>query len=219
MINIIKKVIIGIYKITSPSGKCYIGQSINIETRKGKHKSKPDFRQPKLYNSLIKYKFENHKFEILQECKVEELNKLEVHWKLYYLYINNWDWGKVLFHEIYDLNISGPRSKETIDKIRKTKLGKKYNIDPNRSRENFKGPKSEEHKRNMRKPKPNSHKPKSEVWKKSRYKPIIQYDINGNIVREWESQKQARIETKIHNIRGGLKFGKIVGGCNWKYKV
>jgi hypothetical protein len=40
MININYKIpIVGIYKITSPSGKVYIGQSINIERRIKEYKN------------------------------------------------------------------------------------------------------------------------------------------------------------------------------------
>lgn len=46
--------IIGIYKITSPSGKIYIGQSINIEKRWEKYQKYIENikNQIKLYNSL-----------------------------------------------------------------------------------------------------------------------------------------------------------------------
>jgi group I intron endonuclease len=59
---------IGIYKITSPSGKIYIGQSWNIQNRFSQYKLLQCKGQPKLYNSLLKYGSEAHKFEIEQEC-------------------------------------------------------------------------------------------------------------------------------------------------------
>ena len=65
---------VGIYKITSPSNKIYIGQSKNIEKRKYKYSILDCKSQIKLYRSLLKYGFENHKFEIIEECKIEELN-------------------------------------------------------------------------------------------------------------------------------------------------
>ena len=61
MINITSKVpIIGIYKITSPSNKIYIGQAVNILKRWKDYKSIKNRNQPKLDNSLNKYGFENH---------------------------------------------------------------------------------------------------------------------------------------------------------------
>ena len=68
---------IGIYKITSPTKKVYIGQSIDIQKRFDYYKKLKCKQQPIIYNSLLKYSFEKHKFEILCECNVEELNDKE----------------------------------------------------------------------------------------------------------------------------------------------
>jgi group I intron endonuclease len=75
---------IGIYKITNPKGKIYIGQSTNIEERWEKgHKYSSGCGQ-KLKNSFKKYGWENHKKEIIEECSVEELSNRETHWIEYY---------------------------------------------------------------------------------------------------------------------------------------
>lgn len=68
---------IGIYKITSPTGKIYIGQSNNIKLRFAAYKRISCEKQPKLFNSLLKYGFVNHKFEILEQCEICELNDKE----------------------------------------------------------------------------------------------------------------------------------------------
>jgi group I intron endonuclease len=73
---------IGIYKITSPTGRIYIGSSNNIENRKCKYKSLKCSSQTRLYNSLKKYGFENHLFEILEECDIEILLKRELYYGL-----------------------------------------------------------------------------------------------------------------------------------------
>ena len=71
--------IIGIYKITSPSGKIYIGQSRHCLYRWKYYYSKLHCkRQRRLYNSLLKYGFDNHVFEILERCASEELDDLEI---------------------------------------------------------------------------------------------------------------------------------------------
>jgi len=75
---------IGIYKITSPSNKIYIGQSVNLETRFKKYKNLNCKRQIPLYNSFMKYGYKNHVFEIIEECSIEQLNEREVYWGLYY---------------------------------------------------------------------------------------------------------------------------------------
>lgn len=67
----------GIYKITSPSGRFYVGQSDNIERRFKSYKRMNCKSQPKLYNSFLKYGVKNHKFELITECSIDELNDLE----------------------------------------------------------------------------------------------------------------------------------------------
>ena len=59
--------ITGIYKITSPTNKIYIGQSINIQKRKTDYSGLHCYRQNKIYNSLKKYGWDQHKFEIIHE--------------------------------------------------------------------------------------------------------------------------------------------------------
>lgn len=80
---------IGIYKIISPSNRIYIGQSIKIEDRIKSYKNLKCKEQPKLYKSLLKYGFENHKIEILIECNESKLNELERHYQEEYDSIEN----------------------------------------------------------------------------------------------------------------------------------
>lgn len=56
---------VGIYKITSPSGKVYIGQSWDIKERfRGYKKPSWHGKQPFLFNSFNKYGIGNHQFDI-----------------------------------------------------------------------------------------------------------------------------------------------------------
>lgn len=67
----------GIYKITSPSGRVYIGQSINIKHRWREYKNLECKNQTKLYRSFMKYGWVNHTFEVIAECEESQLNELE----------------------------------------------------------------------------------------------------------------------------------------------
>ncbi len=80
---------IGIYKITSPSKKVYIGQSVDVENRISHYKRLDCKGQTKIYNSLKKYGAKNHKFEILCECSKEELNDLEFYYVELYQSFNS----------------------------------------------------------------------------------------------------------------------------------
>jgi len=74
--------ICGIYKLTSPSNKCYIGQSTNITQRFDYYKKKRCKEQPAIYNALNKYGPEHFKYEIIEQCEndIDILDKLEKHY-------------------------------------------------------------------------------------------------------------------------------------------
>ena len=72
--------IIGIYKITSPTGKIYIGQSRDIIRRFRKYRCLNCKHQPKLYSSLKKHGYDKHLIEIIETCEIEQLNEKEVHY-------------------------------------------------------------------------------------------------------------------------------------------
>jgi group I intron endonuclease len=73
-----------IYKLTSPSGRNYIGQTISLKRRLGSYRALRCKQQPKIYNALLKYGFDSFTFEILATVdKIDEnfkeiLNDLEI---------------------------------------------------------------------------------------------------------------------------------------------
>jgi group I intron endonuclease len=109
---------IGIYKISSPTNRIYIGQSKNLETRFKYYEKCNCKRQIKLYNSFKKHGVKNHKFEIIEECSLEMLDEREVYWGTIF---NVLEGG--LNHKIG--NGVGTLSQETKDKISKSLTGKK----------------------------------------------------------------------------------------------
>ncbi len=80
--------IIGIYKITSPSDRVYIGQSCNIKYRFNQYKKEQCKKQTKLYNSFKKYGVWKHHFEVITECDIEDLNVLERYYQEEYDVLN-----------------------------------------------------------------------------------------------------------------------------------
>lgn len=144
--------ICGIYRITSPSGKIYIGQSRDIDKRIIHYKNSSCKRQPILHNSIIKYGWDSHEFKIIFVCDVDDLNKLEMFYIKSYNTFNS-EHGMNLttggeghifskksrekmshnakirkYSDITKQRISKSltgikRSKETIEKMRKSKTG------------------------------------------------------------------------------------------------
>ena len=68
---------VGIYKITNPEGKSYIGLSKDIEKRFKGHKGLQFHGNNKLRESLTKYGGDSHLFEILEEVNILYLDRSE----------------------------------------------------------------------------------------------------------------------------------------------
>jgi group I intron endonuclease len=230
--------IVGIYKITNPKGKIYVGQSTNLKKREEDYKKLKCKGQTKLYNSLKKYGFENHKFEIIETCFLEKLNKREIYWGLHY---------EVLEENGLNLklgNANGLLNKETKQKIRKAMLGKKQSEETINKRINkIKGvpkPKGfgENHSKKLKGvPKPEGFKKKlsesrkNTLWSPSQHqielgilarnKPTLQFDKNGNFIMEHVSSKKAAEHVGVHevNMRSHLRGKyKTCKGHIFKYK-
>lgn len=69
--------IICIYKITNPDGKVYIGATTDYTQRINAYRITKCKNQIKIFNSLKKWGFENHFFEIVEMCSKEQLRELE----------------------------------------------------------------------------------------------------------------------------------------------
>jgi group I intron endonuclease len=76
---------IGIYKITSPSNKINIGQSWNIDKRRKIYINLNCKGQTKLYNSLKKYGWENHKFEVIHELDENTTQEILNQYEIFYI--------------------------------------------------------------------------------------------------------------------------------------
>jgi group I intron endonuclease len=204
---------IGIYKITNPNGKIYIGQSKDIYGRwKRNYYSLNCKEQIKLYNSLKKYGPENHLFEIIEECSEDIINEREIYWGLFYEVLDsktglnlrlgdgNGSWGDEVKNKISKARLGIKFTKEHCDNISKAKAGCTY---------------SEE--RNTKISKSNKGKSKIKL-----YKPVLQYDLKGNFIKEWSSIGEALLN--INNGKGDgigsccLGKQKTAYGYKWKYK-
>ena len=119
--------IVGIYKITSPTNRIYIGQSLDIDSRWNKYyKLQNCNKQIRLYRSFLKHNVVNHIFEIAEECTIEELNERERHWQDFYDVLSYKGLNCVL---TTSLNSKRKYTKSTCLKISKSLTGKKLSQD------------------------------------------------------------------------------------------
>jgi hypothetical protein len=75
---------ITIYKITSPTGKVYVGQTKDYRKRLNHYRILNCRTQYRLHNSLKKYGFNNHTFEVLEEVELMVADSREQHWIAHY---------------------------------------------------------------------------------------------------------------------------------------
>ena len=221
---------VGIYKITNPKGQIYIGQSINIDRRWKEYKRlQKRSAGRKLLNSLKGYGIDKHSWEVIEECEMEQLHERELYWKQFYKSV---EYG--LNCDYFD-NSGGPRSEETKQRISEGAKGKKRS---EYTKQKMRKPKTEEHKQNISKAKQNvSQETKQKIseskkgktpnrdykaWAKQQQKPVLQHDLEGNFIKEWESVKAAAAylgcdpTTIAANLRGITKKGY---GYIWKRKT
>lgn len=219
---------IGIYKITSPTGRVYIGQSTDINRRwsQYKHEYKNlDSNTSKLFNSFKKYGFKTHKFEVKEKCSINELNNKERYWQEFYNAIE--EGLNCKFVETDEK--SGYLSEELKKKISRANKGKPSSMKGRTHTEETKRKMSETQK-NIPHPLFGFFGKHTEETKKKisdskkgkpapNRKPVLQIDLGGNIIKEWNSVVEAQTELNIGGIRNVVTGrAKTSGGFYWKYK-
>ena len=116
--------IVGIYKITSPNNKIYIGQSWDINYRFYRYNLCSCKNQTKLYNSLKKYSPKSHIFEIICELPNDIYQNILDNYEMSYI-----QQYKNCGFEMLNLKEGGSgggkHSKETKLKISNILIGKK----------------------------------------------------------------------------------------------
>jgi group I intron endonuclease len=200
----------GIYKLEFPNGKIYIGQAINIHKRFLVHKSEVTLNRCNsvVFKAIKKYGWNNVKKDIIvsdNNFTQEQLNGYEIFW------INTYD-------------------------ARNRKIG--YNIAPGgrgggnglkgENHPNFGKKLTEEHKKKLvlgaKQYRENNPKEKIEKRIKLFKLPILQYDLDGNFIKEWKNCTEA---ARIYNVHASnisrnkkIKDSNIsVAGFQWKEKT
>jgi group I intron endonuclease len=112
----------GIYKITSPTGKIYIGQSVDIKGRKNNYKSLRCKGQAKLHSSLISHGWDKHIFEVVYELPKDVHQSVLNNFEIFY-----WSQFKEAGCEMLNLKEpghNGRHSEESKKKLSQIQIGK-----------------------------------------------------------------------------------------------
>ena len=182
---------IGIYKITSPNNRIYIGQSVDIEKRfKGyKRFYVKNKKQTKLHRSFLKYGVINHTFEVIKECEISELNYYERYYQDLYDCLNNG-----LNCTLTKTNDkSGKASKETLLKMSQVQKGNQNWLGKKHSEESkikmSLAAKGRKHSDEVNKSKGRKGRTSNRIGcfseKHPRSLTVLQYDLEGNFIKEW----------------------------------
>lgn len=243
--NIIK---IGyVYMITSPSNRLYVGSTSNLQKRIYSYSKLSCKTQIKLYNSLVKYGWDNHIFEIVWTGPIEDMYKYEtmIGWGFDVLESNNLNLKLPKLNNLWNC-----LSIETRNKMSKSKIGRILSEESKiKIRKNNKGKlRSQETKNKIsysKKGKYTSYNAIESMKKvnignkynlgkvqtfehtkkcaEKRYKIVIQMDLQNNFIKEWFSIKNAAETLNINSSSitrccQNNKRYTVVGGFKWKYK-
>ena len=212
----------GIYMWTSPSGKSYIGQSVDLQTRKYAFLRFGDiYGGQKINCARKKY---NHKslwnYTILEYCGIDDLDEREEYYISLYNTINNG----------YNCESGGHENKivsdESKQKMSDAKKGKYCGENSPLYGKHL----TDEHKRKISEARKGEKHPMygkhrdDETKDKIRLrhnKAVVQYTKEGEFVAEYESALVAKNITGINNSHIGdccLGKRKSAGGFKWTFK-
>lgn len=212
-----------IYKIESPNGRIYVGQTKQLGKRIACYKfnytkNKFSSGHNKLYNSLKKYGFDNHKFSVIEEVGDDILYEREKYW------IKELD--TYCFDNPKHLNMSrggeGGGRTWMFDVERRKKISESVKGKNN----SFYGKKhTEETKKNLSKKTSEynkKHNVKIPKWgiEKGRLKilvSIVCYDKYGNFLKEYNSATEASRLLKLDRAQIVKSCRKIITGVSGKY--
>jgi group I intron endonuclease len=231
----------GIYKITSPSERVYIGQSRNIEHRFRRYKRlhKSNNTQVKLTRSFTKYGVDNHTLEIIEECEFNQLNIRERFWQDYYnvlkgglnCILTETDVLPRVISEESKLKRSGKNhwtygrtfTEESKKKMSESAKGREFSKETRKKLSEVReGDKNHFYgKKHSKKSKLKQRKRALQRKTQPASKEVNQYTLDGEYIKTWKSVTEA--SKKIGVAISGISYcisdkQKTSGKFKWKFK-
>lgn len=117
----------GVYKITSPTGRIYIGQAWDIKIRWRGYRKMSVSRQPYIAKSIIKYGVEAHTFEVIHELPADVTQDVLDRYEQ--LYMDLYKYAGFSLMNIRGAGSRGKVSEETKEKLRLSRLGTTHTIE------------------------------------------------------------------------------------------
>jgi group I intron endonuclease len=216
-----------IYKISNKiNNKIYIGQAKNITKRLYQYKyyfKTNIFTNKHLTSAIKKFGLENFEFSILEYVEENNLSEREIYWISHFDSSNN--------EKGYNKTLGGDGLKATPEiklKISISLTGKKHteerNLNQSLSQLNNKHTqesKDKLSKTNIERFKNIEAREKQGIKLR---KPVIQYSLQGDFIKEWISTREVEKILKIDRgtiskCCNGKGYYKSAGGYIWKYKI
>jgi group I intron endonuclease len=206
-----------IYKVTSPTGRVYIGVTCNLKKRRQAYSSLDCKSQPVLFSSLKKYGFSNHQFNIVDTFTSSHAfaQGKEMFWIKSFMSngfkypeqrgMNRSDGGQGTIgfkmsdeqKQAQSKRISGfKHTDEAKRKIAEAGKGNRYNLGRKQSKETIEKRTKHLFGNKFREGKTTSNLQKkivSDLFSKS----VSQYTLNGDFISEFSSMAIASKETKV----------------------
>ena len=229
-----------IYKITSPTGRIYIGKTISLTSRKSHYKHNRSEGQKIIYNSIKKHGWDQHKFEVIDKAPAEQLNELEIRYikELNTFHYNNPNGMNLT--KGGEGTLGRKHSKKTIDLMIAKRTGTKRSEATKKLMSDLKKGKApasafyvrtEKHLEILRQNNLCRVVPEEEIIKRKQtllnkfieqHEAILQIDTEGNIVKEWHmlpkdiAKHFNACNTNIVRCLNGKRETGL--GYIWKYK-
>ena len=235
-----------VYRIINPKGKVYVGSTRDINIRKRNYKGLCCKKQTKLYNSLKKYGWDRHLFEVLEEVSIENMYIAERKWQEFYkvverglncVYVNTAD-KPAIYSEDTRKKMSDSRkglikSPEWQEKITAALQGRTLSLDHRKKISMTKLGVKESEEVRLKKSKAHIGKKHSQETiekirkgqnnKKVFSKEILQYSQEGELLKEWKNCKEASdcLHVSINYLRDAARgqYNHKAHGFLWKYKL